>query len=618
MAGGDSGAIELEHAIGYSGEYLQSLLLHPNRQNYVYITGACVVVGNLTDPNGQIFLRGHDDNVTCVGLSPSGSLIASGQRGYNSDVLIWDFSSQTLKYRLSEHDHQIVCLDFSHDDRLLVSCGNASDGKMFIWDTLTGYIVATCVLTPSPTTCVRFGGFKKDIKGRPIEKYQLATAGDKRIVLWTLNPYTGELENEPVNTGHVRDFNALDFTPNGERFLFAGTTSGDFVGIQMKNNHAFLTQPACSLGVTSIRAISDDNVVIGGGDGTLCVFQIQGGRSYEQNRIRIQGAVHGLSKSNDGAELLVGTTLGFQFRVRSSDLNYVLISENHTKPVTYVNFPRGISDKFATGSSDGTIRIWDGSDYAAVSRCMVTNAGSPRCFELTLEIIISGWEDGNIRAFRADNGQVLWVIDNSHKGGVCSIILSNNQRFICSGGSEGDIRVWDIRSKEMVSNLKEHTSRITDMKLFKDDAHLVSVSRDKSMLTWDLRTDKRVAANNQRIGGINAIDIAPDQNTVVTAGQERKLNKWDIRQNTPFQSVEAGLGNEGDEIYTLAISHNGSYVATGGEKMVIRIWELSSLKLVAEGHGHSNTITRISWAYDDKQIVTTGNDNCALIWNVYL
>jgi WD40 repeat protein len=82
--------------------------------------------------------------------------------------------------------------------------------------------------------------------------------------------------------------------------------------------------------------------------------------------------------------------------------------------------------------------------------------------------------------------------------------------------------------------------------------------------------------------------------------------------------VEAGLGNEGDEIYTLAISHNGSYVATGGEKMVIRIWELSSLKLVAEGHGHSNTITRISWAYDDKQIVTTGNDNCALIWNVYL
>ena len=46
----------------------------------------------------------------------------------------------------------------------------------------------------------------------------------------------------------------------------------------------------------------------------------------------------------------------------------------------------------------------------------------------------------------------------------------------------------------MVSHLKEHTTKVTDLKLLPDDTHLVSVSRDKCMLTWDLRNDKRIAA----------------------------------------------------------------------------------------------------------------------------
>ena len=120
----DQGVIELEHAIGYSGGYLNSVQLHPDRQHYIYITGACLVIGDLTDPNGQSFLRGHDDTVTCVAVSKTGTMIASGQMGYNADIIVWNFGTSSLKYRFSEHDYEISCLDFSDDDRLLVTCGN--------------------------------------------------------------------------------------------------------------------------------------------------------------------------------------------------------------------------------------------------------------------------------------------------------------------------------------------------------------------------------------------------------------------------------------------------------------------------------------------------------------
>lgn len=434
-----------------------------------------------------------------------------------------------------------------------------------------------------------------------------------------MNPFTGEIENEALNTNNaIREFQALDFSPNGEKFLYAGTTSGDFLVFQMKNHHLFCTKTACSKGILSILAVDDEHAIVGGGDGTLSQWEVQGNRCFEINRVNLVGGLSGLSAAPDFSEILGGTNLGFHYRIRTNDLSNSILSENHTQPMTYVNFPIGVSDKFATSSEDGTIRIWDSSNYTAISRCLANNGGTPQCFYLTLEIVISGWEDGKVRAFRADNGQVLWQIDNVHRGGVSSITVSLNQRFFCTGGAEGEVRVWEIRTREMVSHLKEHTTKVTDLKLLSNDVNLITVSRDRCMLSWDLRNDKRVAAYTQRSGGINALALTQDPNIVITGGQDRKLNKWDLRQTQPIVTLDAGPEQGADELFTIAVSFNGRYVATGGEKMVLRLWDLNSMRIVAEGHGHSGAITRIAWAYDNKQVISTGRDNCTLIWNVFI
>ena len=69
-------------------------------------------------------------------------MLASGQRGENSDIVVWDYAGKQAVYRLSEHDHEVCNLAFSHDDRLLMSTGNTLDGKMFIWNMANGHIVA--------------------------------------------------------------------------------------------------------------------------------------------------------------------------------------------------------------------------------------------------------------------------------------------------------------------------------------------------------------------------------------------------------------------------------------------------------------------------------------------
>lgn len=65
-------------------------------------------------------------------------------------------------------------------------------------------------------------------------------------------------------------------------------------------------------------------------------------------------------------------------------------------------------------------------------------------------MMLTGWKDGRIRSHDADTGQLLWSIDHAHAGGVTSLALSHNQRFIVTGGVEGELRVWELRSRDLV------------------------------------------------------------------------------------------------------------------------------------------------------------------------
>ena len=43
--------VELDHAIGYNGQIVNSVHLHPNGKDYILIAGCSIVVGSLTDPH---------------------------------------------------------------------------------------------------------------------------------------------------------------------------------------------------------------------------------------------------------------------------------------------------------------------------------------------------------------------------------------------------------------------------------------------------------------------------------------------------------------------------------------------------------------------------------------
>ena len=92
----------------------------------------------------------------------------------------------------------------------------------------------------------------------------------------------------------------MTFSKNREDYLFAGSESGDLLGFQVKNKSLAFNINACAKGIQTIRALTADKVVVGGGDGQIILFGIVDNKPQLLLKTQLFGSIHGLSASTDG------------------------------------------------------------------------------------------------------------------------------------------------------------------------------------------------------------------------------------------------------------------------------------------------------------------------------
>jgi len=78
------------------------------------------------------------------------------------------------------------------------------------------------------------------------------------------------------------------------------------------------------------------------------------------------------------------------------------------------------------------------------------------------------------------------------------------------------------------------------------------------------------------------------------------LGSQDESLEVVWELEAAGSGS----VRTLALSHDRKWLASGGSDKKVRIWDLSTGKLVQEASGHTADVSTVTWSADGKHVVS--------------
>jgi len=638
-----STAIELKikSVIGFSGTIHRGLHYTPCGKYIVFPLGSFIVIKNIRTEK-EAFLDGHSKDVSCIAMSHDGQKLASGQvnfLGVKADLILWNLADaktlcdagkimigeSCLIHRLRQHLSKVQDVSFSMSDQYLCSLGGQDDNALVIWIVQSGTALCGAPAAPEAAVCCEWLHTRDD---------RLVTAGAFHVRVWQVDFSLPKLHAMEAKFGSVRRVvQCISITPD-DHLAYCGTATGDVLKVKIDRNE--IKSPndpdtTCPLfvastterfgkGVTDIQCVlnpatGNTNILVGAGDGTL-TYVNPALKVVSGKRTSLLGAISSITFNGSG-KMLVGTDQCNRYEVSLDLAESVMKSSCHFGPVNDIAFPQGCADLIVT-SSVGDIRIWNVRVKQEIVRiqlkslectcCCVTPSGRS---------ILSGWNDGKIRAFAPETGRLQYVITDAHNEKVTSIVVCGSDNVspfrIVSGGAEGRVRVWSIASshQSLVASLKEHRSAVNCLRINKECTQCLSASADGSCIVWDLERYVRIMAFFESTV-FESVLYHPDESQMLTSGSNHKITYWDASDGQAIRVID---GSD-DNITTLDVDPVGEFFVSGGADRLMKIWHYDDGVAVAIGRGHSGHINAVKISPDQKFIVSVGSTGEILFWEM--
>lgn len=75
---------------------------------------------------------------------------------------------------------------------------------------------------------------------------------------------------------------------------------------------------------------------------------------------------------------------------------------------------------------------------------------------------------------------------------VAALVVSIDNRLLVSGGDDQRIKIWDLKTGQLLRTLTDHQGSISALAISPNNKWLVSGSSDRSIKIWNLNTGQLI------------------------------------------------------------------------------------------------------------------------------
>jgi WD40 repeat protein/Tfp pilus assembly protein PilF/uncharacterized caspase-like protein len=243
-------------------------------------------------------------------------------------------------------------------------------------------------------------------------------------------------------------------------------------------------------------------------------------------------------------------------------------------------------------------------------------------FSSSGRFVASGNSDGEIRIWDVESGAELPAIKKGYSSDI--ITMSANNKMLAQVIEEGkSIRLWDTANETTVKNLSGHTDDINTVVFSPDSKILASGSDDKTIMLWDLQNGgvKILQGHTEAVG---AIAFHPSGKWLASVADKIAYEGENDPDNIiRFWKVDDGssMGSIPDPSIPLSLSFSpdGEKLAIGNYDGTIVLLETSSQKPAKSLKSTGNVVAVAFLNAEMMQSISLSNDDTTGqidVWNV--
>ncbi|MFX1515055.1 MAG: hypothetical protein ACFFC6_02020 [Promethearchaeota archaeon] len=292
----------------------------------------------------------------------------------------------------------------------------------------------------------------------------------------------------------------------------------------------------------------------------------------------------------------------------------------HTGVVRSVYFsPKG--NIIASGSEDGTIRLWNVSNGAELPISPLSDHSSwvtSVVFSPDGKILASGSIDGAIKLWNCTTGKVLLNLTEAAVY-VQSIAFSPDGAVLASGSSDNTIKLWNITTKQVIQNLKGHIGIVHSVVFSPDGKTLASGSGDREIKLWDVATGEELQLSLplEHKGSVRSIDYYNHSyiGLVLASGSaDDTIKLWNAENGTEMKNITGHV----DQVTSVTFSPIGTVLASGSMDNTVKLWDITTGDLLLDLVEHVDDVLSISISPDGTILASGSADNTIKLWNIVI
>jgi len=341
-----------------------------------------------------------------------------------------------------------------------------------------------------------------DIDFHPVKDYLAAGLINGEILIYNYRESSAKKKLVHKFSHHLKSCRALEFSKEG-RYLFSGSLDKSFRVVDMQEGElCFQKFCAHPTGINALLShgynlyTGDDNGLVKAWD----MRQAQAIFSFEDNEDYISEFAYSKSclfaMGGDGYLCVYDLRKG-TLRARSDNIEDELLCG------TFVAGGKNL----LTGTEMGNVYIWNWGDWGYF-RANIT--GHPHYVEALLSIdertVCSGASDGRIRVMDLTSRRICGIV-GEQKHPVQSMDLSHDRKFIASCGYGKEIKFWNVEYIEKIRSGKKYAKaeQIEDDDF--DDSELNKKHTLKRMLPGaKKKTQKRSKKKDNYIDNLTVLN----------------------------------------------------------------------------------------------------------------